>query len=407
MVVAVGPWIPALWEHARARRTASTSAGPTAASTATCRCGPTGTCRRARWRSTPPPSGPPTADASAGPPRRLRPPLRDDDGRLITDEPWGIYVKPDRDSVQGGAAAADRVGHAFEVDPYPTGTVDHGFPDRWCAALSHCMERFEGVRGRYRQVRSGGAGAFTADNFPVFDRMRDNVYVAADSNHGYKMIAVGREIARELQGEHSSLLRPFRLRALRDRRAAPGLAQPLPVELSGADCRAGACVVVGGGVLGLAAARGAGRAGPDVLVLEKDRVGAGASGVAGGIVRNFYRSPAIADLVRDSVEIFESDPSAFGFRQPGYLAVVPERQVADLDAIREHHERGRLRLRARRRRRALRASTSLGLGPTGRRRCAGAAARAPRRLGRRDAHRAPSRRRARARPGPGSRRGWR
>ena len=60
------------------------------------------------------------------------------------------------------------------------------------------------------QVRSGGAGAFTADNFPVFDYMRPNVYVAADSNHGYKMIAVGREIARVLQGEHSSLLHPFR-----------------------------------------------------------------------------------------------------------------------------------------------------------------------------------------------------
>ena len=40
--------------------------------------------------------------------------------------------------------------------------------------------------------------------------MRPNVFVAADSNHGYKMIAVGREIARVLTGEHSSLLHPFR-----------------------------------------------------------------------------------------------------------------------------------------------------------------------------------------------------
>ncbi len=72
------------------------------------------------------------------------------------------------------------------------------------------MARFEGSRPLYRQVRSGGVGAFTADNFPVFDRMRPNVFVAADSNHGYKMIAVGREIARELLGEHSTLLRPFR-----------------------------------------------------------------------------------------------------------------------------------------------------------------------------------------------------
>jgi glycine/D-amino acid oxidase-like deaminating enzyme len=135
--------------------------------------------------------------------------LRDDAGNLITSEPWGIYVKPDRESVQGGAAPL-RLGHEFEVDPYPTGTVDPGFPDMWCAALSHCLERFEGTRPRYRQVRSGGVGAFTVDNFPVFDYMRPNVYVAADSNHGYKMIAVGREIARVLTGEASSLLYPFR-----------------------------------------------------------------------------------------------------------------------------------------------------------------------------------------------------
>jgi glycine/D-amino acid oxidase-like deaminating enzyme len=136
-------------------------------------------------------------------------PLHDDDGRLITDEPWGIYFKPDRDSIQGGAAPI-RLGHSFDVDPYPTGTVDAGFPDMWCAALSHCLERFAGSRPKYRQLRSGGVGAFTVDNFPVFDYMRPNVYVAADSNHGYKMIAVGREIARVVSGETSSLLYPFR-----------------------------------------------------------------------------------------------------------------------------------------------------------------------------------------------------
>jgi glycine/D-amino acid oxidase-like deaminating enzyme len=136
-------------------------------------------------------------------------PLATDDGRLVTDNPWGIYFKPDRKSVQGGAAPV-QLGHSFDVDPYPTGTVAPDFPDMWCAALSHCLERFEGCRDKYMQVRSGGVGAFTADNFPVFDHMAPNVYVAADSNHGYKMIAVGREIARVLRGEHSTLLHPFR-----------------------------------------------------------------------------------------------------------------------------------------------------------------------------------------------------
>ena len=136
-------------------------------------------------------------------------PLRDDAGGLITDEPWGIYFKRDRHGVQGGASPL-RCGHDFEIDPYPTATVQEGFSDMWSAALSHCMGRFEGARTSFRDVRSGGVGAFTVDNFPVFDAMRPNVYVIADSNHGYKMIAVGREVARVLQGEHSSLLHPFR-----------------------------------------------------------------------------------------------------------------------------------------------------------------------------------------------------
>ena len=137
-------------------------------------------------------------------------PLHTDDGRLVTDELWGIYVKTDRQTVQGGASPIKLDRFDIPDDPYPTGTVDPDFPDMWCASLSHCLERFEGCRDRYHHVRSGGVGAFTVDSFPVFDYMRPNVYVAADSNHGYKMIAVGREIARVLQGEHSSLLHPFR-----------------------------------------------------------------------------------------------------------------------------------------------------------------------------------------------------
>jgi glycine/D-amino acid oxidase-like deaminating enzyme len=136
-------------------------------------------------------------------------PLHADDGTLITSDQWGVYFKQDKHGVQGGASPLPQ-GHDFDVDPYPTGSAEERFPDLWCAALSHCMERFEGCRPKYNQVRSGGVGAFTADNFPVFDYMRPNVFVIADSNHGYKMIAVGREVANVVLGEHSSLLHPFR-----------------------------------------------------------------------------------------------------------------------------------------------------------------------------------------------------
>ena len=137
-------------------------------------------------------------------------PLRTDDGKLITEDLWGIYFKQDRHGIQGGASPLT-VGPDAPIDPYPSTTdVDPEFPDMWCAALSHSMSRFEGCRPQYKQARSGGMGAFTVDNFPVFDHMRPNVYCICDSNHGYKMIGVGREVAKELVGEHSRLLYPFR-----------------------------------------------------------------------------------------------------------------------------------------------------------------------------------------------------
>ena len=99
-------------------------------------------------------------------------------------------------------------------------------------------------------------------------------------------------------------------------------------------------VVVGAGVHGLSVATHLAEAlgsGDDVVVLDKSRVGAGASGISGGIVRNFYLSAAINEIVRRSVEIFELDPGLFGFRQVGYVAVVPEPQAAELERIAEQH----------------------------------------------------------------------
>jgi glycine/D-amino acid oxidase-like deaminating enzyme len=153
-----------------------------------------------------------TADGGAPPVIHLDTdaPLYSDNGDLIADELWGIYFKRDRHSVQGGASPLVVDGDV-ELDPYPQTTdVDPAFPDLFCAALSHAMSRFEGCRPLYREARSGGVGAFTADNFPVFDYFRPNLYAILDSNHGYKMIGVGREVASVLLGGHSRLLYPFR-----------------------------------------------------------------------------------------------------------------------------------------------------------------------------------------------------
>jgi glycine/D-amino acid oxidase-like deaminating enzyme len=142
----------------------------------------------------------------------------DRDGHLITDKLWGIYYKPDFHfgGVQGGAmpAAVDRPADEVRVDPYgtksPEFVVDDNFADMWTSALAFCQKRFEGRHGLYRNEPSGGIGCFTPDSFPVFDVFRDNVYVVADSNHGYKMLGVGKLVAGEIAGESSRLLEPFR-----------------------------------------------------------------------------------------------------------------------------------------------------------------------------------------------------
>jgi glycine/D-amino acid oxidase-like deaminating enzyme len=171
-----------------------------------------------------------TADGSAPPVIHLDTdaPLVSDDGKLVTDELWGIYFKRDRASVQGGGSPLVVDGDV-ELDPYPqTTNVDPGFADLFCAGLSHAMSRFEGCRPLYKVARSGGVGAFTADNFPVFDYFRPNLYGIFDSNHGYKMIGVGKEVASILLGEHSRLLYPFRFERFATGDLHPVSSSPYP-----------------------------------------------------------------------------------------------------------------------------------------------------------------------------------
>jgi hypothetical protein len=124
------------------------------------------------------------------------------------------------------------VGTECEVDPYGTRSpyycVGDDFYDLWVASLAHCMKRFEGKRQFASIQPSGGVGAFSADNFPVFDFMRPNVYVIADSNHGFKMIGVGEQVARILTGESSKLLEPFSFKRFEQAKALPKSNAPFP-----------------------------------------------------------------------------------------------------------------------------------------------------------------------------------
>jgi glycine/D-amino acid oxidase-like deaminating enzyme len=159
-------------------------------------------------------------------------PLHSDrDGRLLTDEPWGIYFKQDPAGVQGGGVPR-RIGEHAQVDPYgpasPYYTVDDDFADYWTAGLAHCLGRFSGISASYDSSPSGGIGAFSADSFPVFDYMRPNAYVIADSNHGFKMIGVGKEVAKTLLGEKSETLFPFRFSRYAEGDLHPASNSPFP-----------------------------------------------------------------------------------------------------------------------------------------------------------------------------------
>ena len=106
-------------------------------------------------------------------------------------------------------------------------------------------------------------------------------------------------------------------------------------------------LVIGAGIHGLSTAfhlageleqRGLG-AGSDILVVDKHSPGAGASGIACGVVRNNYFQPAMSELMQACVEVWESDPAAYAYNPVGYMALGAKAQVADLTATAERQEK--------------------------------------------------------------------
>jgi FAD dependent oxidoreductase len=100
-------------------------------------------------------------------------------------------------------------------------------------------------------------------------------------------------------------------------------------------------VVVGAGIHGLSTAwhlarelraRGLGGGG-DILVLDKTGVGAGASGIACGTVRNNYFQPAMRELMAHSVSVWGSDAQAFSYHPVGFMQIAPEAMAEDVAKI--------------------------------------------------------------------------
>ena len=144
-------------------------------------------------------------------------PLRSDrDGHVIEEGAWGIYYKLGRRGygVQGGGVPI-KLGAEFELEPYGPTNPDHvvgdDFTDYFTAGLAWAHERFRGKSGEWHADPHGGIGAFTPDNYPVIDFALPNAYLIMDSNHGFKMIGLGKLVARDILGGGESRLDAFRL----------------------------------------------------------------------------------------------------------------------------------------------------------------------------------------------------
>lgn len=139
-------------------------------------------------------------------------------GQLLKDYTY-LYFKNgnermDRPGIQGGADPV-KLGPEATTDPYGHANDEYqaevSFADYLCSGMAQSMARFEGCRPNFRERRNGGIGAFTPDNVPIFDWVLPNVYMLADSNHGFKMLGAGKLVARYLMGDEVAELKPFAL----------------------------------------------------------------------------------------------------------------------------------------------------------------------------------------------------
>lgn len=137
-------------------------------------------------------------------------------GKQLKDYTY-VYFKNgnermDKPGLQGGTTPI-KIGSEAIVDPYGHANNDYQaepeFADYLCAAMAQTMTRFQGIRSNFRERRNGGIGAFTPDNVPIIDWVLPNVYMIADSNHGFKMLGAGKLVAKQLMGDKVDDLIPF------------------------------------------------------------------------------------------------------------------------------------------------------------------------------------------------------
>ena len=107
--------------------------------------------------------------------------------------------------------------------------MDSGFQRYFRAGLAWAMDRFRNDGGRDQQRPNGGIGCFTPDNYPIIDFVKPNVFLIADSNHGFKLLGAGKEVAQMIaDGQPRRSLEAFRLSRYATGQLHPTSRSPFP-----------------------------------------------------------------------------------------------------------------------------------------------------------------------------------
>jgi glycine/D-amino acid oxidase-like deaminating enzyme len=146
---------------------------------------------------------------------------------------WGIYFRPGlgRGVAAGGLPVA--LDPECELDPYgpshpELGATDTAFDESTATALAWALGRFDGDAIAWRSTSGAAQTCFTPDSYPVVDFLADNVYAVFDSNHGFKLLALGELAAAEILGAHVPELDGFRLARFAAAELHPVSASPYP-----------------------------------------------------------------------------------------------------------------------------------------------------------------------------------
>ena len=100
-------------------------------------------------------------------------------------------------------------------------------------------------------------------------------------------------------------------------------------------------IIIGAGIHGLSTAWHLAKelkavksgSGKDILVIDKTAIGAGASGIACGVIRNNYFQPAMRELMAHSVDLWEADAEGYGYYPIGYMQISYEAMHEDVAQI--------------------------------------------------------------------------